>query len=100
MEKEFEFSWRDLGSCLDHSGDLFFPAGETGLAAEQAEVAKSICVECPVQVECLAYAVETGQRFGVWGGTTEEERSRLRRRWLASIRAGNEIDLEDLLLTR
>lgn len=97
MDNNFTFSWRDLGSCLDHTGDLFFPAGETGLAAEQAEAAKSICSDCPVQIDCLGYAVETGQRFGVWGGTTEEERARLRRRWLASVRSGNSVSLEDLL---
>ena len=97
--EDFEFSWRVLGSCLDHDDGLFFPAGETGLAAIQAERAKKICSECPVQTDCLAYAVETGQRFGVWGGTTEEERSRIRRRWLASIRNGQELSLDELLPT-
>jgi len=99
MDENFEFSWRDLGSCLEHGSDLFFPAGETGRAAEQAEAARSICGGCPVQTECLVYAVETGQRFGVWGGTTEEERATLRRRWLASVRSGNELNLQDLLPT-
>lgn len=36
-----------------------------------------ICEGCPVQHECLLYALETNQRWGVWGGTTEEDRKRM-----------------------
>lgn len=42
-------------------------------------VAKSYCAECPVRIECLRFARRTGQR-GVWGGTTDEERSSLIRK--------------------
>lgn len=97
--EDFEFSWRVLGTCLDYEPELFFPAGETGLAAEQAQAAVAVCQECPVMLECLAYAVETGQRFGVWGGTTAEDRARIRRRWMAAMRKGNEISLEELVTT-
>jgi WhiB family redox-sensing transcriptional regulator len=41
---------------------------------------------CPVAEPCLEYALETNQRAGIWGGTTEEERKSLRRKWLAGRR--------------
>lgn len=36
--------------------------------------AKAICRECPLIEECRTYALETNQRFGVWGGTLPHER--------------------------
>lgn len=36
------------------------------------------CSECPVQPECLAYALEAGEPYGVWGGTSPEDRDALR----------------------
>ncbi len=97
MTRETEFEWRDLAACRDHSRAVFFPAGETGSAARQLELVKNICKSCPVQLECLGYAVETGQRFGVWGGTDEEERRLLRRKWVAAARQGEFLSVEDLL---
>lgn len=44
--------------------------------------AKSVCAECPVRAHCLAFAVNTGQDFGVWGGLDADERRLLRRRRL------------------
>ena len=42
---------------------------------------------CPVAEECLEFALATNQEAGVWGGTTEEERRKLRKTWLAKQRA-------------
>jgi WhiB family transcriptional regulator, redox-sensing transcriptional regulator len=78
--------WRDLAACLGHDPELFFPAGETGPAADQIRTAKRICASCEVQDECLTYAVETNQVSGVWGGLTEDERRPVRRRWLSDRR--------------
>lgn len=44
------------------------------------ELAKAVCKRCPVQPECLAYALERGEQWGVWGGTSEEERRSIKRR--------------------
>jgi hypothetical protein len=38
---------------------------------------------CPVQTECLAYALEHGERFGVWGGLSERARRKLQRPMVA-----------------
>lgn len=51
------------------------------------EAAKAVCESCPVREACLRYALETNQEAGVWGGTSEEERRKLRRAWLARRRA-------------
>jgi WhiB family transcriptional regulator, redox-sensing transcriptional regulator len=78
--------WRDLAACADYDPDLFFPAGETGPAADQIRRAKEVCASCEVQEDCLEYAIETNQVAGVWGGLTEDERRPVRRRWLADRR--------------
>jgi WhiB family redox-sensing transcriptional regulator len=78
--------WRDLASCRDTSPDLFFPVGTTGPAIEQIAQAKAVCATCEVQAPCLEYALVTNQDSGVWGGTSEEERRKLRRAWVARQR--------------
>jgi WhiB family redox-sensing transcriptional regulator len=78
--------WRDTAACRDSEPNLFFPIGSTGPAVDQIEAAKAICAECLVRDECLAYALETNQEAGVWGGYAEDERRRLRKRWLAERR--------------
>jgi WhiB family redox-sensing transcriptional regulator len=78
--------WRDLASCRDTDPDLFFPVGTTGPAIEQIENAKAVCRQCEVQSLCLEYALSTNQDSGVWGGTSEEERRKLRKQWLARQR--------------
>lgn len=78
--------WRDLAACRDSAPSLFFPVGTTGAAVEQIEAAIAICNTCSVREECLQYALETNQESGVWGGYAEEDRRRLRKRWLAERR--------------
>ncbi|MCL4449452.1 MAG: WhiB family transcriptional regulator [Actinobacteria bacterium] len=54
--------------------DLFFP--ERGASTREA---KAVCRGCIVRGECLEYALKNGERFGIWGGTSERERRRIRR---------------------
>ena len=75
--------WRELAACRTADPDMFFPMPED---LEGITRAKAVCAGCPVQEECLSYAVETNQTEGVWGGFTARERSNLRRRWLRSLR--------------
>lgn len=68
-------TWRDDAACLGMDPDLFFPPpGWYG-----AEEAKAICQGCPVRAECLDYAVTTVQKYGIWGGTNEQERQQIRK---------------------
>jgi WhiB family redox-sensing transcriptional regulator len=71
--------WIERASCLEQDPDLFFPVGTTGPAIEQTARAKAVCVGCPVRAECLAWALDTCQDAGVWGGLDEEERREIRR---------------------
>ena len=79
-------TWRARSACRDSDPDVFFPIGSTGMALEQIETAKRICTACQVTEECLEFALATNQEAGVWGGTTEEERRKLRKAWLAKQR--------------
>lgn len=67
--------WRELALCAEVGGDQWFP--EQG---ESAAPAKRVCRSCPVTEPCLQYALDTDQRWGVWGGKSERERRRLKRR--------------------
>jgi WhiB family redox-sensing transcriptional regulator len=73
-----DMEWRHLAYCRGEEPELFFPVGTTGPALDQLSRAKSVCHRCPVASECLAWALDTGQRAGVWGGLSEEERLELR----------------------
>lgn len=79
---ELVADWRSRAACSGYPNTLFFPASD---AADERSVekAKGICAVCPVMEDCLQYALETNQRSGIWGGTTEKERKSLRRKWLA-----------------
>ena len=75
--------WVALAKCRDHpEADLWFPTtsdGRPGNAHADLNRAKRICAVCPVRIECLEYALEAGEQHGVWGGTSERERRRIRR---------------------
>jgi WhiB family redox-sensing transcriptional regulator len=71
--------WVHHARCKDEDPELFFPIGTTGTAALQIAQAKAVCVQCDVRIECLEWAMATGQDAGVWGGLSEEERRALRR---------------------
>jgi WhiB family redox-sensing transcriptional regulator len=76
--------WKERAACAGYPSNVFFPMGDAhpGLVAR----AKAVCRECPVSEECLEFAFETNQVSGIWGGTTEEERRSLRRKWLTARR--------------
>jgi WhiB family redox-sensing transcriptional regulator len=67
--------WYQRAACLDKDADCFFP--EKGGSTRPA---KRICQTCAVQTECLEYALANDERFGIWGGLSERERRRLKRR--------------------
>ena len=76
---ETDPDWRQYAACRHCSPDLFFPAGTTGAALHEIAAAKAVCTACPVQSQCLRFALRTGQAYGIWGGTTEDERVTMRR---------------------
>ncbi len=78
--------WRDRAACRDTDPDLFFPVGSTGPAVEEIKAAKALCRSCAARQECLEFALVTNQETGIWGGTSEDERRKLRSSWLAARR--------------
>jgi WhiB family redox-sensing transcriptional regulator len=66
--------WVEQANCKQTDPDAFFP--EQGMNAGWA---KRVCGECPVQAECLAYALNRPEHHGIWGGLTERERKEVRR---------------------
>lgn len=90
--------WRDEAACLSYpEPGIFFATGESG--AEAVAKAKTICEGCPVRFDCLLYAVETAQTYGVWGGTDADERRLIRRRWLAAMRRSGLSEARRLMVT-
>lgn len=71
---EGEEAWQRDARCLDADPEIFFP--EKGGSTKEA---KRICGLCPSKEACLAYALENEERFGIWGGLSENERRRLKR---------------------
>lgn len=70
-------SWREASRCRTVPPDDFFPLGRGPAAKRQAERAKRVCAVCGVRQQCLAWAVATGIRDGVFGGLDEDERREL-----------------------
>lgn len=82
-----EHDWRVAAACKDTDPSLFFPIGSTGIAIDQTEQAKQVCLSCACAAECLQFALDTNQDAGVWGGLGEEERRVIRRQRTAARRA-------------
>ena len=75
-------SWQTQANCLGVDPDLFFP--ERGASTKEA---KGVCRGCEVRLECLEYALQNGEKFGIWGGLSERERRRIRRQRALARRA-------------
>jgi WhiB family transcriptional regulator, redox-sensing transcriptional regulator len=72
--------WQSASACLSADPDLFFPISGKGPAEKQITRAKMICAGCGVRQECLEFAMTHALTYGIWGGTTPEDRQRARRR--------------------
>ena len=68
-------SWQDRALCAQTDPEAFFP--EKGGSTREA---KRVCTSCEVRAECLEYALANDERFGIWGGLSERERRKLKRR--------------------
>jgi WhiB family redox-sensing transcriptional regulator len=68
-------AWMRDALCAQTDPEAFFP--EKGGSTREA---KKVCQSCPVRAGCLEYALAHDERFGIWGGMSERERRRLRRR--------------------
>ena len=65
-------AWYERALCGDTGTDFFFSE-----YWEDRVYAKSVCARCPVESDCLIYALQNRVRHGVWGGKGEMERIEL-----------------------
>lgn len=79
---EPEQDWHDAANCLGVDPDLFFP--ERGASTREA---KEVCRGCEVRLDCLEFALQNGEKFGIWGGLSERERRRIRRQRAQAARS-------------
>lgn len=70
-----------LGSCRKSAVPARawtdMPVARGGQLTRQAAAAITVCASCPVQQDCLIWAVSHNEPFGIWGGLTPEERDNL-----------------------
>ena len=77
-------TWRHKAACLDSDADFFVNSSSVGRGRhtnDSMAPALALCVSCAVTGDCLAFALATPEArdFGVWGGTTKGQRTKLRR---------------------
>jgi WhiB family transcriptional regulator, redox-sensing transcriptional regulator len=72
---EGPLGWQERALCAETDPEAFFP--EKGGSTREA---KKVCTSCEVRSECLDYALANDERFGIWGGLSERERRKLKRR--------------------
>jgi WhiB family redox-sensing transcriptional regulator len=66
-------AWRAVAACRGLDSALFFPK-----RGESPAEAVAVCGGCVVRADCATYALESGQRFGIWGGLSGRQRRRAR----------------------
>jgi WhiB family redox-sensing transcriptional regulator len=79
---EPENDWRPEAACRGIDPELFFSSDEIvnkQERQEQEKAAKTVCARCTVRAQCLSYALEAGERYGIWGGLNAQERRALGR---------------------
>lgn len=74
VEEDNPLAWQADALCAQTDPEAFFP--EKGGSTRDA---KRICQSCEVRAQCLEYALQNDERFGIWGGLSERERRRLKR---------------------
>jgi WhiB family redox-sensing transcriptional regulator len=89
MDSPEQLDWQDQASCREYDNVVFFgEEGESELEKQGREArAKAICQRCPVIEPCLEFAMDTNQKYGIWGGLTDKERASLKRRRARARRA-------------
>ena len=77
-------SYRDLSAAIVKIGgvpcqdipDIFFPEDFPDKQTREYAIrtAKALCKECPLLIQCFAYAIEAQEPYGIWAGTLPHER--------------------------
>jgi len=68
-------AWRANAACKDIDTNVFFIG-----PGKSPDAALAVCNRCEVKDECLQYALDNEEGFGIWGGLNADQRKRLRSR--------------------
>jgi WhiB family redox-sensing transcriptional regulator len=77
LDEQIRDAWKASANCRGLDPSVMFPDEEDLAGVSNA---KALCAACPVQGECLEYALSVREKDGVWGGLTARERQRVIRR--------------------
>lgn len=79
VAKILEEDWYYRAQCRGTDSSLFFGDDNENNRSAPARIrmAQAICAECSVQIECLEFAISTGQTEGVWGGVSDKARKKI-----------------------
>jgi WhiB family transcriptional regulator, redox-sensing transcriptional regulator len=77
-------AWMNHAACRDSDIDVFFP-----ISPEGVDEAVAVCRDCSVRRKCLTFALENPDLSGVWGGTSNRQRVRLRQGQSSSVLPNN-----------
>lgn len=72
--KDDGLSWQHKALCSQTDPEAFFP--EKGGSTRDA---KRVCAQCEVREQCLQWAIDHDERFGIWGGMSERERRKYKK---------------------
>ena len=84
LDQSNETWWMEEAACRGSKANFFPQPGEPPTDAYK------ICSDCPVRVPCLIYAVKRPPLKGVWGGSSERQRARIRRTGLVDLYGNND----------
>ncbi|MFC9357504.1 WhiB family transcriptional regulator [Rhodococcus sp. NPDC057014] len=74
-----QWDWQLRARCRSLGTETFFGTDDetTGARIRREHDARAICATCPVRLICRNHALEIGESYGVWGGTSATERAQL-----------------------
>lgn len=75
-------AWQSDALCAQIGPEVFFPK-KGGKSLDP----KKVCYDCEVRVQCLDYALEKDERFGIWGGLSAKDRQKVQKRGLSALEA-------------
>ncbi len=80
--RQGDWDWQMRAACRGSDVATFYhPENERGVARVRRELrAKAVCGGCPVIGNCLRWALDTREPYGIWGGMSVEEREELLKR--------------------
>jgi WhiB family redox-sensing transcriptional regulator len=79
-------AWQRDALCQEIGVEVFFPPDDKPVSRDFYRQAKRICNNCPVIAECLEFGIS--EQYGVWGGTTPQERVKIREQRRKSKKLG------------